>query len=70
MAVDGGVSNNDLICETISTLCQKQVNRPVDVEASARGAMFFAGITAGIWDIDTLPEVKHKEPIRTSDFTR
>ena len=67
LAVDGGVSQNNLICETISTLAQKQVNRPVDIEASARGATFFAGITAGIWDIDSLPTVDHKVPIAPSN---
>ena len=67
LAVDGGVSNNNLICETISTLTQKQVNRPVDIEASARGATFFAGISAKIWTIDTLPKVDHKEPITPSN---
>mgnify|MGYP000540639021 CR=1 FL=1 len=62
-SIDGGVSNNGLICETIATLTRQPLRRPVDIDASARGAAFFAGIGAGIWTQYTLPEIVLKDTV-------
>lgn len=61
LTIDGGVSNNNLICKKIATLTNKLLRRPVDVEASARGAAYFAGISCGIWTESTLPEPELKD---------
>lgn len=55
LTIDGGVSKNNMICEKIATLTNKKLRRPVDIEASARGAAYFAGISCGIWEESTLP---------------
>jgi glycerol kinase len=55
LTIDGGVSKNNMICEKIATLTNKKLRRPVDIEASARGAAYFAGISCGIWKESTLP---------------
>jgi glycerol kinase len=60
-SIDGGVSNNGLICEKIATLTRQPLRRPVDIDASARGAAFFAGIGAKIWTTSTLPEIPLKD---------
>lgn len=60
-SIDGGVSNNDLICEKIASLTKRPLRRAVDIDASARGAAFFAGIAADIWTEETLPEIPLKD---------
>ena len=63
LSIDGGVSRNDLICEKIASLVQRPVKRALDSEASARGASFFAGIGAGIYTIDSLPDIEQKAEV-------
>ena len=41
----------------------KRDGRAVDIDASARGAAFFAGIGAGIWTQETLPEIVLKDTV-------
>lgn len=69
-AIDGGVSNNNLICEKISTLTGEPLRRAVDIEASSRGAAFFAGIGAGIWTEHTLPEIPLKDSVMPNEKDR
>ena len=52
-----------LICEKVASLDQRPVKRAVDSEASARGASFFAGIGAGIYTIDSLPDIEQKDEV-------
>ena len=69
LSIDGGVSRNKLICEKIATPAQSSVIRAVDIEASARGASFFAGIGAGIYTMDNLPDIEHQPLVQPSkDF--
>lgn len=47
--VDGGVSQNDFMMQMIATLTGKTVERPINIDSSALGCAFLAGIGAGIW---------------------
>ena len=47
--IDGGVSNNDFILQLISTLTGKNIERNNDVESSAFGVAFVAGLQASVW---------------------
>ncbi|XP_050094584.1 putative glycerol kinase 5 isoform X4 [Anopheles aquasalis] len=47
--VDGGVSKNDFICQTLADLTGVQVERGEVTDSSALGAMFMAGLNCGIW---------------------
>lgn len=47
--VDGGVSRNDFICQTLSDLTGLPVERGEITDSSALGAMFLAGLNVGIW---------------------
>ncbi|KHN71100.1 Putative glycerol kinase 5 [Toxocara canis] len=57
----GGVSSNDFICQTISTLVNRPVQRISEQSfASARGVAMMAGITAGMWkksDLDDMIQI-------------
>eukprot|EP01114_Cavostelium_apophysatum_P007444 TRINITY_DN19547_c0_g1_i1.p1 TRINITY_DN19547_c0_g1~~TRINITY_DN19547_c0_g1_i1.p1 ORF type:complete len:426 (+),score=77.04 TRINITY_DN19547_c0_g1_i1:183-1460(+) len=47
--VDGGVTNCDFILQLCADLSGVQVIRAHDVEMSARGACYFAGLAADMW---------------------
>ncbi|XP_065092993.1 putative glycerol kinase 5 [Ochlerotatus camptorhynchus] len=47
--VDGGVSRNDFICQTLADLTGLPVERGEVTDSTALGAMFLAGLNVGIW---------------------
>ncbi|MCA9640949.1 MAG: glycerol kinase GlpK [Polyangiaceae bacterium] len=49
MRVDGGAAANDLLMQLQSDLAGVTVERPSDLETTARGAAMFAGIGAGLF---------------------
>ncbi|VDD85872.1 unnamed protein product [Enterobius vermicularis] len=54
----GGVSANDFVCETVSTLINRPLQRIREQNfASARGIAMMAGLTAGLWNLENLPEM-------------
>jgi glycerol kinase len=48
--VDGGVSNNDFAMQLQADLLGANVVRPKNIEATALGAAFCAGVATGFWD--------------------
>ena len=49
LRVDGGGSRSDLLLQIQADLLQAPVVRPADVETTARGAAFLAGLATGFW---------------------
>ncbi|MDH4160350.1 MAG: glycerol kinase [Actinomycetota bacterium] len=49
LAVDGGASANDLLCQLQSDQLQVPVRRPTVVETTGLGAAFLAGLGTGVW---------------------
>jgi glycerol kinase len=47
--VDGGMAANDWLCQFLGDLLETIVERPEDLETTARGAAFFAGLAVGLW---------------------
>lgn len=47
--VDGGASANDFIMEFQSDILNRPVIRPANVESTATGAAFLAGLGCGVW---------------------
>jgi len=47
--VDGGMAANDWFCQFLANMLDAPVERPADLESTARGAAFLAGLTTGIW---------------------
>jgi glycerol kinase len=65
--VDGGMSENDLLCQILSDISGWVVIRPKMVEATALGAAMMAGNALGLWDLkpeeDPFDEtIIHEEP--------
>jgi glycerol kinase len=46
--VNGGVSNNDFICQSLADICDRTVSRPNNAEMSVMGVALLAGQVIGI----------------------
>jgi glycerol kinase len=49
MRVDGGAAENDLLLELQSSISALSVERPTELESTARGAAMLAGVGAGVF---------------------
>lgn len=47
--VDGGMADNDWFCQFLADMLDTEVARPANIETTAAGAAFLAGMTAGMW---------------------
>lgn len=48
--VDGGMAGNSWLCQFLADILQVPVERPQNIETTALGAAFLAGIATGVWD--------------------
>ncbi len=49
LKVDGGASANDFVCQFQADMLGARIVRPRDVETTARGAAYLAGLGCGYW---------------------
>lgn len=47
--VDGGAARNGFLLQFQSDVSRRQIRRPANIETTALGAAFLAGLTAGFW---------------------
>jgi glycerol kinase len=47
--VDGGMAANDWLCQFLADILEVTVERPVNLETTALGAAFHAGLATGVW---------------------
>ena len=47
--VDGGMAANDWFCQFLADMLDTEVARPANIETTAAGAAFLAGMTTGMW---------------------
>jgi glycerol kinase len=47
--VDGGMAANDWFCQFLANVLALPVDRPTELESTARGAAFLAGLATGVW---------------------
>jgi glycerol kinase len=47
--VDGGMAANDWFCQFLANILGAPVERPTELESTARGAAFLAGLATGVW---------------------
>ena len=47
--VDGGMAANDWFCQFLANMLDVPVERPTELESTARGAAFLAGLATGVW---------------------
>lgn len=55
LRVDGGMAANGWLCQFLADILHRRVDRPANVETTALGAAFLAGLATGVWnDLDEL----------------
>jgi glycerol kinase len=47
--VDGGMAANDWFCQFLADILDARVERPTELETTARGAALLAGLATGVW---------------------
>ena len=48
--VDGGASSNDFLMQFQADISRVQIRRPQNIETTALGAAFLAGLASGFWE--------------------
>lgn len=62
--VDGGASANDFLLQFQSDVLRTQIRRPANIETTALGAAFLAGLTSGFWkDVDELKALRASDEV-------
>lgn len=67
LRVDGGAAENNLMLQIQADQLNVRIERPVNIDSTALGAAYLAGLGVGIWK--SLEELKELNPIEGS-FTR
>ncbi|HLJ18746.1 MAG TPA: FGGY-family carbohydrate kinase, partial [Stellaceae bacterium] len=49
LRVDGGMAANDWFCQFLADILEMRVERPAELETTALGAAFLAGLATGVW---------------------
>ena len=53
--IDGGMAANDWLCQFLADILEARIERPAELETTALGAAFLAGLAIGVWrDLDAL----------------
>lgn len=64
LKVDGGASRNNFLMEYVSDIINVPVERPKNVESTALGATYMAGLTVGFWkDKDEVKNICKEDKI-------
>jgi len=50
LRIDGGMAANAWLCQFLADILQVPVERPQNLETTALGAAFLAGLSTGLWD--------------------
>ena len=70
LRIDGGMAANDWLCKFLADLLEVPVERPDDLETTARGAAFHAGLAVGLWSgLDELSAIWSRDALFTPDMT-
>lgn len=63
LKVDGGASVNGMLMQFQADILGCEVERPTQVESTALGAAYFAGIEAGVWDLESIRRMRAVERV-------
>jgi len=69
--VDGGMAANDWFCQFLANMLDTEVARPANIETTAAGAAFLAGMAVGVWSgIDDISAAWKGERTFKPDMTK
>ena len=63
LRVDGGAASNNYLMQIQADILQTPVHRPHNVESTAMGVAYLAGLQAEIWDIERLKSLNRESTI-------
>ncbi len=64
MRADGGATANNFLMQFQADVMRRAVNRPKNIESTALGAAFLAGLAVGFWkDTAALAELRHTDRV-------
>lgn len=56
--IDGGLSNNDFLCQTLANLCNITIERSTSIEMSAQGLAYLCAYNCGKFnDVDEISKL-------------
>ncbi len=61
--VDGGASASNYLMQFQSSISQTKIERPVNIETTAMGASYMAGLAIGLWDLEDLHKIAKLDKI-------
>ncbi|MFH2094274.1 MAG: glycerol kinase GlpK, partial [Bacteroidota bacterium] len=65
---DGGAAANDFLMQFQADMLSMTINRPRNIECTATGAAYLAGLTIGAWDMQRLKEIHLADRIFVPDM--
>ncbi|WP_122039895.1 glycerol kinase GlpK [Asaia bogorensis] len=69
LRIDGGMSANDWFSQFLANILNTDVQRPVDLETTALGAAFLAGLATGVWQsLEEIGTIWEQERLFTPDI--
>jgi glycerol kinase len=64
LRVDGGACRNNFLMQFQADILQIPVNRPANIETTAMGAAYLAGLESGLWrDISEIEQLRKPDRI-------
>jgi len=64
LAIDGGAASNDLLCQLQANQLQIPVDRSSELQTTALGAAFLAGVGSGMWpSLESLTQVRRSDRV-------
>ena len=70
LKVDGGACRNNYLMQFQSDTLQTKVERPENIESTALGAAFLAGITLGMWDANKIVSNRKVERLFSPEMSQ
>ena len=68
LKVDGGASENDLLMQFQADIIGTNVERPEEIESTAMGAAYLAGVSSGLWTLDEVRQLRRIEHVFTPEM--
>lgn len=68
LKVDGGASENDLLMQFQADIIGTKVERPKEIESTAMGAAFLAGVSANLWNMQEVRQLREIEHVFTPEM--
>ncbi|RRD94208.1 glycerol kinase [Clostridiales bacterium COT073_COT-073] len=64
LCIDGGASKNNLMAQFVADITGVKVDRPLNVETTASGAAYMAGLSIGFWkDFDEIRKLRKSDRV-------